>query len=272
MSLFYKLSEYINDNKNALALEVVDSVIQNIEMEIPEQEKEQALSMYINFFDFFGETLVQKEKFAVPAALVEWSKKNAEMQAASGGEISTIIVRYSPTRAVFNELLTRISLELGLSLTEHAHILNLINKVLDVSLNETVFAFERLSKKYKEETQKELIKLSAPIVPIKDDIAVLPLIGYFDENRTKYLTDKVLPEIADMGINHVIADFSGVLTIDALIADSLHQIGKSLRLMGINVVATGLRPELAQITIRSGINMSEISTYATVKQALMSIK
>lgn len=272
MSLFYKVSQYVKDNTETLALEVVETVIQKIETEISEQEREQATIMYIGLFGFFAESLIQEDKNTVPASLIDWSKQNAEMQVVSGGSISTIAVRYPPTRDIFNEVLTRISIELGLSVKENASMIKLINNMLDISLNETIFAFEQLSIKSKQETKKELVKLSAPIVPVKDDIAILPLIGYFDEDRTKYLTDTVVPRIAEMEIQHVIADFSGVLTIDALIADSLHQIGSTLRLMGIHVVAAGLRPELVRIVVHSGINMAGMESFATVKQALESIE
>lgn len=272
MSLFYKFSAYIKDNTESLAFEVVETVIGKIETDISEQEREQAIAMYIGLFGFFAESLIQEDKNTVPAPLISWSKKNAEMQVASGGNISSIVVRYPPTRDIFNEILTRISIELGLTVKENAFTIKLINNMLDISLNETIFAFEHLSTKSKQEIKKELVKLSAPIVPVKDNIAILPLIGYFDEDRTKYLTDHVVPRIAEMGIYHVIADFSGVLTIDALIADSFHQIGGTLRLMGIHVVAAGLRPELVRTIVHGSIDMAGIESFASVKQALESIE
>ncbi len=144
--------------------------------------------------------------------------------------------------------------------------------MLDISLNETIFAFERLSDEYKEKTQRELDELSAPIVMIKDGIAVLPLIGIIDSYRANYIMEKVVPKISELRLNYVIVDFSGILKIDTDIARHLHQIGQMLDLLGIQTLTTGLRPELAKTVVNSGINMSEITSFANVKQALESIK
>ncbi|SDJ05193.1 STAS domain-containing protein [Alteribacillus bidgolensis] len=204
MAPFLNFSTYIHENAEPLAVEVVESVLNRMQLDIPNWEKEQAIAMYIELLKFFGESLMEEEKNGAPKALIEWSKKNAEMQISSKGEISEIVVRYPPTRDIFNEILTRISVELDLSVKENAYILKRINNMLDISLNETFFSFKCLSDKYNED---EPLKLSAPIVPIKDDIVILPLIGYIDKNRAEHLMDNVVPRIADMEVKHVIADF-----------------------------------------------------------------
>lgn len=73
--------------------------------------------------------------------------------------------------------------------------------------------------------------------PVKDDIVILPLIGYIDTNSAKHIMDNVVPQIAKMEVEHVIVDFTGALTINLQIAENLHQIGGALRLMGIQVVS-----------------------------------
>jgi rsbT co-antagonist protein RsbR len=55
-------------------------------------------------------------------------------------------------------------------------------------------------------------------------------------------------------------------------AEHFHQIGSILQLMGIHVITTGLRPELAHIVVNSHINISAIETFVNVKKALESIK
>lgn len=272
MSVILDFSKYIKENAESLSVEIVEAVVDRMQLDLPLWEKEQAVSMYIEFFGFLGELLASEDKAAVPDMLIEWSKKNAAMQVSTGGKISEIVVRYPPTRDIFNELLTRISIELGLSLKENAFMIGRINNMLDISLNETIFAFERLSEQLKEEMQKELAKLSAPLVPVKDGIVILPLVGDIDYYRANYIMENVIPRIGETGVNHVIADFSGILTIDEQVAEYLHQIGGALRLMGVHVITTGLRPELAKIAVNSKIDLSGVEAFATVKQALESIK
>ncbi|WP_298829780.1 STAS domain-containing protein [uncultured Planococcus sp.] len=272
MSSFKDFSQYISENAESLSVEVVESVVQEMNLEIPDWEKEQAASMYVELLGFFGQSLPEGERIEVPDSLIEWSKKNAEMQVASGGKISEIVVRYPPTRQVFSEIFTRLSLDFGLTVVESAKATRGIDAILDVSLNETFYAFERLSERYQAEKQVELLNLSAPIVPVLNDVVVLPLIGVIDSYRIAHINTNVIPRIAEMNVNHVITDFSGVLTIDAHIAQSIQQIGGTLQLMGIHVVIAGLRPDLVQTIVHSGIDMLDTDSYATVKQALESVR
>ena len=273
MSTVEQFSFYISENARSISNEIVDYVVGRIQPGISQEEKEMALSMYIKLLGFFSESLkngYDNENFA-PEHLIEWSKKNAEMQVASGGRLSDIIVRYPMTRDIFTDIVARISIELSLSIEDTGAIIKKINSILDVSLSETVFAFERLSDESKNALQKELISLSAPIVPIRDEVVVLPLVGYIDEDRARFIMETAVPKIAAMNVDYVIIDFSGVLTVNRSVAQSLHQIGSMLFIMGIQVVTTGLRPELVQVAVNSNIKISSARSFSTVKQALETI-
>ena len=223
--MVFNVANHIIANADSLAEEIVNGVLCNMKLDIPLWEKEEAIEMYITFMNFLGDSLLIEED-KMPEALIEWSKNNAARQVSPKGEISKIIIRYSPTREVFTDIMTKISIDFGLSLEDYAFIIKRINSMLDISLNETVFAFEHLSDKYKEETRKELAELSAPIVLIQDGIAVLPLIGMIDAYRANHIMEKVVPKIAELQIDYLIADFSCLFTIDTDVAYHLHQIGQ----------------------------------------------
>lgn len=76
--------------------------------------------------------------------------------------------------------------------------------MLDTTVTETILAFERqtnsvIDEREREreliEKQKAINELSAPIVPIHDGIAILPLIGNFEPKRVEYIFNSVIPEI-----------------------------------------------------------------------------
>lgn len=266
-----RFSQQINENAASLAGQVVQEVVEQMNLSITEEEEAQTLDMYRELLVFFSESLAGREDAAIPEALVRWSKKNAEMQVQAEGKISEIVVRYPPTREVFSDIFTKIGTDLDLSLEDLSFILCRINRILDISLNETFFAFERLTEQRQKESSKELIQLSAPIVPVKEDTVVLPLIGYLDGDRIKHIMENVVPQIAEMNTHHVIVDFSGVLTIDDYTAEAMNHIGGTLKLMGIHIAVAGLRPALVQLAVNSGIELSEVESYHSVKQALKSI-
>lgn len=109
------------------------------------------------------------------------------MQIASNRNISEIVIRYQPTRIIFTDILIRIGLGFTLTVEEHADTVKLFNYLLDISLNEAVYSFERLSEECEKETDRELLKHSAPIVPVKEGVVVLPLVGGMDERRVRRL-------------------------------------------------------------------------------------
>ncbi|WP_100372242.1 STAS domain-containing protein [Bacillus sp. FJAT-45037] len=263
-------TKYIRSNRVSLANDIVDSVIERMELDIPKWEKDQAVAMYIDLFGFLAES-IDEELNEVPNSLIEWSKKNAEMQVTAEGRISEIVRRYPPTREVFSDLITGISLELDLSLKDHTNILKKINSILDVSLTETCITYECLMEKFKKDKFEEILKLSAPIVPVKENIVIIPLIGKIDERCTEHIIENVIPKVANMRTKHVIADYSGALTIDSYSAEALHRIGGVFRLMGINVVSAGLRKDIVMNAIDSKIDFGGIKAYANVKQALENI-
>lgn len=272
MSAFDTFSTYITDNAESIAIEAVEAILQKFNEAIPFEEKERAIHMFIGFLKFFGKALVQEEPENVPSSFIDWSKKNAEMQVASGGKISKIVIRYQPTRTVFTDILTRIGKMHNVTTEENTTLIKLFNYILDIGLNETVYAFEQLAEEFKKKTELELLTLSAPIVPVKEGVVVLPLVGAMDDQRVRAVMENVIPRISDMKIDYVIVDFSGLLKIDPHVAMSLHQIGNILRLMGIVVIFTGLRPDLVQVSLNSGIDMSAVRTHATVKQALETLR
>ena len=271
MSTVNQFSSYVFENAHSISKEVVDYVVNHSNQGISDEEKDRAFSMYVKFLGFFSESLKNKNEEFMPQHLTEWSKNNAQMQVNSGGKLSDIIMRYPITREIFTDLWIRISLELGLTTVDTGLMIKEINRVLDVSLNETALAFEQLSEQSRKVLQEELVSLSAPIVPIRDEVVVLPLIGSIDEERTTYIMETTIPKIATMNVDWVIMDFSGVLTINHSVAESLHKIGNILWIMGITVVTTGLRPELVQVAINSNIELSSHFSFGTVKQALENI-
>ncbi|WP_102261197.1 STAS domain-containing protein [Mesobacillus jeotgali] len=121
--------------------------------------------------------------------------------------------------------------------------------------------------------QSELInELSAPIIPLSDSIGVLPLVGEIDTQRAKYITESVLMQSKDYHLTHLFIDLSGVSIIDTMVANQLFQIIDILKLIGVKVYISGIRPEIAQTAIQLGINFHKVPTQATLKQALKANK
>ena len=122
--------------------------------------------------------------------------------------------------------------------------------------------------KQRTEMIDEINEQSAILVPLLDDIAVLPIVGKIDEEKARLLLDIIPGKVRKQNINHVIIDFSGVYALDQIVIDALFKISSVLSLLGVRSIITGLRPEMAINAIHQDINLSAIPTFATVKDAL----
>jgi rsbT co-antagonist protein RsbR len=267
MNPINNLANYLNANSTSLAHEIVNGVLSKMKLVISEDEKKAAISMYEGLMLHLAENLTNEIQ-KVPDELIEWSRRNSKALVNSETHLSEITVRYPPTREVFADLATAWTKEFNLSAREGILIIRQFNKLLDVSLEETISTFERISQQLRTEALKEIEELASPLVPVKAGVVVLPLIGNIDSERTKHLMIKVVPKISELKVNYLIADFSGVSTINEEMARNLHQIGGVLRLLGIKVLTTGISPRLAQTAVNSGIDLSKTTAFHNVKQAL----
>lgn len=105
-----------------------------------------------------------------------------------------------------------------------------------------------------------LRELSTPIIPICDEVLVLPLIGALDERRSQKLMEALLDKISDKGAQICIIDVTGVPAVDAQAASALARIAQAVRLLGVEVVLTGIRPEVAQMLVGLEVELGSIVT------------
>lgn len=117
--------------------------------------------------------------------------------------------------------------------------------------------------------EKEFLLLSAPVVPILDGVAILPVVGSIDEKRAELLMQKALSDATDLQLNDVFIDLSGVVIIDTNVAYHIFKIVEALEVIGVNVILIGIRPETSQTMVGLGIDFKGIKTYHSLQQALV---
>ncbi|SFD47054.1 rsbT co-antagonist protein RsbR [Bacillus sp. OV194] len=116
--------------------------------------------------------------------------------------------------------------------------------------------------------QQMILELSAPIIPVFSGIGVLPLVGEIDTYRAQMIKESSLDKCTELKLEHLIIDLSGVPIMDTMVANELFQVVRALALLGVETTVTGIRPEIAQTAVNLGLDFSNISTYAHLRQAL----
>jgi rsbT co-antagonist protein RsbR len=265
-----KVGQYLINNAEKIVMDMMKFAIERAEYVVTEEMIQQSVKINVEFLILLVESFKESDE-AAAEGLKKWSKKNGEQQASLLARLSEIIKPYAENRKMYLNHITKISIDHGLSTEEVVRINNRISYLLDVSMTETIFAYEAYRNGQMNERQKEINKLSAPIVPIQHGIAVLPLIGAIDYERVQHLLNYVLPTIPELEVQHLIIDFSGILTIDAEIAQHIFMVHNVLQLLGIHVLFTGIRPNLSMAVVQAGIDFTSFNTYGSVKQAIESV-
>ena len=93
---------------------------------------------------------------------------------------------------------------------------------------------------------------------------VAPLIGTLDSERTQQFMERLLEAIVKTKSPVVLVDITGVPTIDTQIAQHIIESITAARLLGTQVVLTGVSPSIAQTLVHLGIDLSEIETRSSL--------
>jgi rsbT co-antagonist protein RsbR len=118
-------------------------------------------------------------------------------------------------------------------------------------------------------SQQALItELSSPVIPVKEGIGVLPLVGDIDFQRAKLILESTLEQCTNKKLTKIFIDLSAVPILDKIVAQQLYQLLAALKLIGVEPIFSGIRPELAQIANSLGIDFKNIQTYSSLSRAL----
>ncbi|WLV24628.1 GAF domain-containing protein [Aciduricibacillus chroicocephali] len=117
----------------------------------------------------------------------------------------------------------------------------------------------------------DIKNLSTPLVPITEGVAILPLIGEMNTYRSQTMTEVVVSESARLSLSHLVIDLSGLIILDDVAVNNLLNLAKMLKLLGVTVVITGVRPDMALQITHISMELNEIILEANLKKALASI-
>lgn len=113
-----------------------------------------------------------------------------------------------------------------------------------------------------------LAELSTPLIPISDEIVVMPLIGLLDTQRAQQVMTTLLTGISESGAQVAILDITGVSVVDTQVANGLIRAARAARLLGAEVVLTGIRPEVARTLVGLGADLGDIVTRGKLQSGI----
>ncbi|HYF66291.1 MAG TPA: PAS domain S-box protein [Herpetosiphonaceae bacterium] len=127
---------------------------------------------------------------------------------------------------------------------------------------------QRLQEQIIHAQQTALAELSTPLIPVSDEIVIMPLIGSLDSQRAQAVLDTLLQGVSGTRARVAILDITGVPVVDTQIANVLLQAARSVQLLGAQVVLTGIRPEVAQTMVGLGVEMRGLVTRSNLQSGI----
>jgi rsbT co-antagonist protein RsbR len=113
-----------------------------------------------------------------------------------------------------------------------------------------------------------LEELSTPLIPITSDILVLPLVGSLDERRATQMIEALLQGVVSQRARVAIIDITGVRAVDTIAVNGIVRAMQAVRMIGSEVVLTGIRPEVALALVEINADLGGVVTFGTLQSAV----
>ncbi|NQV55632.1 MAG: PAS domain S-box protein, partial [Rhodospirillales bacterium] len=113
-----------------------------------------------------------------------------------------------------------------------------------------------------------LLELSTPVLKVWDQVVLLPLIGRIDEDRAAQIIENLLEAIVKTEARVAVIDVTGVPEIDTFFAGHLIKTVSAAKMLGAEVLVTGVSPAIAQTLIRLGADLSTITACGPLKEGI----
>ncbi|WP_226674989.1 STAS domain-containing protein [Rossellomorea aquimaris] len=269
--LFYMGQEIISHKS-----EIAQGVIHYQEQRYADQLKlsgvkvEQITEWRMQLIEMLGQSLFEDKAVSFDK-VTEWTGRVGKVALEKGIPLNESLKTLSAFRTaiwdIFSEQLRDQQISASLMLQVNSEINPILDEIAYL-LNEV---FRTQQKDQLALIHTAMDELSAPIVPIADKVAILPLIGEIDTHRASSVMETALKKSSELQLEYLFIDISGVAIMDTMVSHNLYQITNALKMMGVQSVLTGIRPEVAHTLGNLGITFEDLKTSSSLKKALEDI-
>jgi rsbT co-antagonist protein RsbR len=143
-----------------------------------------------------------------------------------------------------------------------------MNRLIDPIINHMVNNYSGSWEHTVSMQKMALQELSAPLIPVFENITIMPLIGTIDTDRAKRIMENLLQGVVKHRAEVVLIDITGVPVVDTMVAQHIIQAVEAVRLVGTKCLIVGIRPEIAQTIVNLGIDLSHIITKNSLRNGI----
>ena len=134
-----------------------------------------------------------------------------------------------------------------------------MNKVVDQLALVTFEAYSRFREALITE-QHLALEHSTPVISIWEGMLLMPLMGIIDTRRAQKVIETLLNSIVSTSSSVAIMDLTGVPAFDTRVAQHLLKTVSAAKMLGAEVIVTGVSPDAAQTLTKLGVDLNVLDT------------
>jgi len=204
----------------------------------------------------------------VDESYIEKRRRVGSVHATIGLSLQSYFAGMNLMFDLLTRALTRAAKDGGFPAGELAGAIAATTKLTHLDTSIVSDAFAELTERTISEQSDAIVAMSTPVAVVWDGILLIPVVGIIDSRRAQDIMSTLLLSIRDTGAGVCILDIGGVGIVDTAVANHFIKITKATRLMGCECIISGLSPAVTQTIVELGVDVSMVSTRATLRDAL----
>lgn len=147
-----------------------------------------------------------------------------------------------------------------------------VSRFIDIAMSVIGDAYLSAKQEIITDQQEAIREISTPVLQIREQVLILPIVGVVDTHRARQITESVLKAIRQKRARAVVMDVTGVPIVDSKVAKHLAQTCESARLMGAMVIVTGISQEIAQTLVTIGADLASVRTLGDLQSGIEEVE
>ncbi|NHM32694.1 STAS domain-containing protein [Neobacillus terrae] len=232
------------------------------------EEEEQTFNIFLQCVHIIAEGLQGGNVLNRASA---WGEAIGKLSIENNGELGPSLLSVSIYKKAILFFIQRETRNMKISFEMLVEMIADIDHIFNLFVYGFSNAFTQNAEYLLEKSEQLYLKISVPIVPISKATAVLPLIGEINEIRSETIIQDTLEACVKNRFETLVIDLSGVYEVDLVGIEVLYKLIRSLNLLGVTPLVTGMSASISKTFAELGISLSNVQCFHSLEQALKTI-